>query len=143
MYYIKEIISISRVLLHGFNACLYITPVNRKRFRHHLKYKWQDFKNPRKKYENYLLLINDDDDVVIVDLYYSMAMTRNISTFSCMLNRKQSQGSKCNGMNFAHQSLNCWKFNSCRNTLSPSDSLSDIQKTWLLLQARTLQGRAA
>jgi hypothetical protein len=38
MYYIKEIISNSRVLVNGFNACLNITLVNRKRFRHNLKY---------------------------------------------------------------------------------------------------------
>jgi len=60
-----------------------------------------------------------------------------------MLNRKQLQGSICNGMNFVHQSLNCWELNSCPNTVSLSDSLSDIQKTWLFLQAVTLQGTAA
>jgi hypothetical protein len=43
MLYIKEIISNSRVLVNGFNVCPYITPVNRKRFKHHLKYKCQDF----------------------------------------------------------------------------------------------------
>jgi len=80
------------------------------------------------------LLINDDDTaaaavVIIVNLYYSMAMTHYISNFSCKLNRIQPQGSICNGMNFVHQSLNCWKLNSCPNTVSLCDSLSDIQKT--------------